>query len=302
MNNVTLILTAIEQGDARAADKLLPLVYKELRRLADHKMSKEPQGQTLQATALVHEAYIRLVGSEAQNWNSRGHFFGAAAEAMRRILIENARRKQRLKRRSGREKVELRHEDAVIETPSDDLIALDEALTELAEIDRTKVELVKLRYFAGLTLEQAGDFLEIPAIDPDITLDESPLTEGPETVIGRYKLLEKIGEGGMASVYMAEQKQPIRRRVALKIIKLGMDTKQVIARFEAERQALAMMDHPNIAKVLDAGTTDTGRPYFVMELVRGIAITEFSAVERKDGLHPVFPDDWHAGVYESRAG
>jgi serine/threonine protein kinase len=123
--------------------------------------------------------------------------------------------------------------------------------------------------------EEAGDFLETPAIDPDVTLDESPLTEGPETVIGRYKLLEKIGEVGMASVYMAEQKQPIRRRVALKIIKLGMDTKQVIARFEAERQALAMMDHPNIAKVLDAGTTDTGRPYFVMELVRGVAITEF---------------------------
>jgi WD40 repeat protein/serine/threonine protein kinase len=123
--------------------------------------------------------------------------------------------------------------------------------------------------------EQAGDFLESLAIDPDVTLDETPLAEGPETVIGRYKLLEKIGEGGMASVYMAEQKRPIRRRVALKIIKLGMDTKQVIARFEAERQALAMMDHPNIAKVLDAGTTDTGRPYFVMELVRGVAITEF---------------------------
>jgi serine/threonine protein kinase/tetratricopeptide (TPR) repeat protein len=123
--------------------------------------------------------------------------------------------------------------------------------------------------------EEAGDFLEIPPIDPDVTLDESPITEGPETVIGRYKLLEKIGEGGMASVYMAEQKQPIRRRVALKIIKLGMDTKSVIARFEAERQALAMMDHPNIAKVLDAGTTDTGRPYFVMELVRGVSITEF---------------------------
>ncbi len=123
--------------------------------------------------------------------------------------------------------------------------------------------------------DEAGSFLEIPAIDLNVTLEESPLTEGPETVIGRYELLERIGEGGMASVYMAEQKQPIRRRVALKIIKLGMDSKQVIARFEAERQALALMDHPNIARVLDAGTTDTGRPYFVMELVRGVAITEF---------------------------
>ncbi|MHC4594218.1 MAG: protein kinase domain-containing protein [Planctomycetota bacterium] len=123
--------------------------------------------------------------------------------------------------------------------------------------------------------DKAGDFLESPILDPSMTLDESPLTEGPGTVIGRYKLLEKIGEGGMAVVYMAEQEKPIRRKVALKIIKLGMDTKSVIARFEAERQALAMMDHPNIAKVFDAGATDTGRPYFVMELVKGIPITEY---------------------------
>jgi len=123
--------------------------------------------------------------------------------------------------------------------------------------------------------EEAGDFLEAPVIDPSVTLGDPHLTEGPGTIISRYKLLEKIGEGGMACVYMAEQKEPIRRKVALKIIKLGMDTKQVIARFEAERQALAMMDHPNIAKVLDAGATETGRPYFVMELVKGISITEY---------------------------
>jgi len=123
--------------------------------------------------------------------------------------------------------------------------------------------------------EEAGKFLESPAFEPDLTLDTSPLTEGPGTVIGRYKLLEKIGEGGMAVVYMAEQQEPIRRKVALKIIKLGMDTRQVIARFEVERQALAMMDHPNIAKVLDAGATETGRLYFVMELVTGVSITEY---------------------------
>ncbi|MHC4083724.1 MAG: protein kinase domain-containing protein [Planctomycetota bacterium] len=123
--------------------------------------------------------------------------------------------------------------------------------------------------------DEAGDFLEVPPVDSDVTLDTSPLTEGPGTIIGRYKLLEQIGEGGMAVVYMAEQKKPLRRRVALKIIKLGMDTKQVIARFEAERQALAVMDHPNIAKVFDAGTTKTGRPYFVMELVRGVSISEY---------------------------
>jgi len=123
--------------------------------------------------------------------------------------------------------------------------------------------------------EEAGGFLEAPAFDADVTLDTSALTEGPGTVIGRYKLLEQIGEGGFGVVYMAEQTKPISRRVALKIIKLGMDTKSVIARFEAERQALAMMDHPNIAKVLDAGATETGRPYFVMELVKGIPITEY---------------------------
>ena len=118
-------------------------------------------------------------------------------------------------------------------------------------------------------------FLETPAVGENVALDGSCLTEGPGTVIGRYKLLEKIGEGGMAVVYMAEQQEPIRRKVALKIIKLGMDTRQVIARFEAERQALAMMDHPSIAKVLDAGATETGWPYFVMELVTGVSITEY---------------------------
>ncbi|MHC4539935.1 MAG: protein kinase domain-containing protein [Planctomycetota bacterium] len=128
--------------------------------------------------------------------------------------------------------------------------------------------------------EGAGDFLEAPVFDADVTLDESAISEGPGTVIGRYKLLEKIGEGGM-------QAEPIRRKVALKIIKLGMDTRQVIARFEAERQALAMMDHPNIAKVLDAGATETGRPYFVMELVTGVSITEYcdkNSLSTKDRL------------------
>jgi len=123
--------------------------------------------------------------------------------------------------------------------------------------------------------DAAGDFLAAPAPELTGTLEMTPLSEGPGTVIGRYKLLEKIGEGGMAVVYMAQQTRPLKRRVALKIIKLGMDTKEVIARFEVERQALAIMDHPNIAKVLDAGATDTGRPYFVMELVRGISITAY---------------------------
>src|SRR5438105_8251891 len=120
--------------------------------------------------------------------------------------------------------------------------------------------------------EQAKGFLEVPPTGLDLkrtALVNVPLTEKPGDRIGRYKLLQQIGEGGCGVVYMAEQEEPVRRRVALKVIKLGMDTKSVIARFEAERQALALMDHPNIAKVFDAGATDTGRPYFVMELVRG---------------------------------
>ena len=126
------------------------------------------------------------------------------------------------------------------------------------------------------THEKAGDFLESPVFCPyDMPLDSPLATEGPGSHIDAYELLEKIGEGGMAVVYMAAQERPLRRRVALKIIKLGMDTKQVIARFEAERQVLAMMDHANIARVFDAGATETGRPYFVMELVRGVSITEY---------------------------
>ena len=161
MSDVTRILNAIEQGDTRAVDKLLPLVYQELRRLAAQKMSQELPGQTLQATALVHEAYLRLVGSENQNWAGRTHFFCAAAEAMRRILIENARRKKRLKHGGSRKRITLDDAEFAIEAPSDDLIALDEALVKLASIDKIKADLVKLRYFAGLTIDQAAEMVGI---------------------------------------------------------------------------------------------------------------------------------------------
>src|SRR5262245_34054929 len=123
--------------------------------------------------------------------------------------------------------------------------------------------------------EQQHSFLESPAAAYSQTITERPITESPGTVIGPYKLLEQIGEGGFGFVFMAEQTAPMKRKVALKVIKPGMDTRQVIARFEAERQTLGLMDHPNIAKVLDAGTTQTGRPYFVMELVRGVPITAY---------------------------
>lgn len=161
MSDVTRILNAIERGDARATDELLPVVYEELRLLAAQKLSHEPPGQTLQATALVHEAYIRLVGDGPQSWNDRRHFFAAAAEAMRRILIENARRKKRLKRSDGRDRIDLAGADVAIDRTVDDLLALDEALTKLAGEDPVKADLVKLRYFAGLTLEQAAEALGI---------------------------------------------------------------------------------------------------------------------------------------------
>jgi len=159
---VTRILNAIEGGDPKAANELLPLVYEELRLLAAQKMAQEKPGQTLQATALVHEAYIRLVGDEPQNWNSRGHFFCAAAEAMRRILVENARRKQSIKYGAELKRVDLAEiavgQDARV---SDDLIDLDEALAKFAKQDKTKADLVKLRYFAGLTTQQAAQALGI---------------------------------------------------------------------------------------------------------------------------------------------
>jgi len=167
MTDVTRILNAIEQGDARAADELLPLVYEELRLLAARKMSQEAPGQTLQATALVHEAYIRLVGSEAQGWEGRTHFFAAAAEAMRRILVENARRKQRLKRGGRQRRVCLDDACMAIEEPSEDIVALDEALAKLAVEDPVKADLVKLRYFAGLTIEQAARILGISRATAD---------------------------------------------------------------------------------------------------------------------------------------
>jgi len=163
MTQVTQILSAMERGDPKASAELLPVVYNELRRLAAQKLSHEPPGQTLQATALVHEAYLRLVGTECQPWNSRGHFFGAAAEAMRRILVENARRKRSIKRGGRRQRLSL---DEITLTTADDplgddLILLDEALEKLAQRDRLKAELVKLRYFAGLTIAQTAQALDI---------------------------------------------------------------------------------------------------------------------------------------------
>jgi RNA polymerase sigma factor (TIGR02999 family) len=162
MSEVTQILSAIEQGDPQAAAQLLPLVYDELRKLAAQKLAHEQPGQTLQATALVHEAYVRLVGQvPAQRWDHRGHFFAAAAEAMRRILVERARRRNRIVHGGGRVRKELHPDLAAAPEADEDLLALDDALTRLAQHDQAKAKLVELRYFAGLTGEQAADILGI---------------------------------------------------------------------------------------------------------------------------------------------
>src|SRR5262245_37345027 len=162
MSEVTRILSAIEQGDPWAAEQLLPLVYDELRKLAAQKLAHEKPGQTLEATALVHEAYLRLVGADAQeHWANRRHFFAAAAEAMRRILVENARRKKRPRHGGGLRRGELPADGPAIPSPVEDVVAVDEALEKLAAADPKAAELVKLHYFAGFTIEKADGVLGV---------------------------------------------------------------------------------------------------------------------------------------------
>ena len=161
MNDITRILSAIEDGDPSAAGQLLPLVYEELRKLAALKLARENPGQTLQATALVHEAYLRLVGEGAGGWENRRLFFAAAAEAMRRILVEQARRKRRVRHGGGKHRVDLEEGCSLVAAPDEDLLALDEALTRLAAFRPDRAEVVKLRFFAGLTMAETASALGI---------------------------------------------------------------------------------------------------------------------------------------------
>jgi RNA polymerase sigma factor (TIGR02999 family) len=189
MSEVTRILSAIEQGDPHAAAQLLPLVYDELRKVAAHKLAHEKPGQTLEATALVHEAYLRLVDAEqAPHWNSRGHFFAAAAEAMRRILVEAARRKRARKHGGGLVRHDLDEADLAAPELSEDLLALDEALDRLAAKDPVKADLVKLRHFAGLTLDEAAGALGI-----------SPTTADRYWAYARAWLYQEITRGGTSA-------------------------------------------------------------------------------------------------------
>ena len=167
MKEVTRILGAIENGDAHASEQLLPLVYEELRLLASQKLATEKSGQTLQATALVHEAYIRLTGEDVGRWTSRGHFYAAAARAMRRILIDRARGKAREKHGGGLRRIDLNATDLAVDAIPDEIVDLDEALKRLAAEDKTKADLVELRFFAGMTLQEAADFLGISIATAD---------------------------------------------------------------------------------------------------------------------------------------
>jgi len=161
MSDVTRILNAIERGDAKAADELLPLVYEELRKLAAHRMANEAPGQTLEPTALVHEAWLRLVGSENPKFEGRAHFFGAAAEAMRRILIDRARRKRARRHGGGQRRVNVEEVEIAADAEDDRVLAISDALDKFAARDKVKAELVKLRYFVGMTIEESAQVLGI---------------------------------------------------------------------------------------------------------------------------------------------
>jgi len=161
MSDVTRILQSMESGDAKAAEELLPLVYSELRKLAAAKMANEQPNQTLQPTALVHEAWLRLTGNENVKWNGRAHFFGAAAEAMRRILIDNARRKQAARHGGGKQRVDVDELDIAAPAKEEELLAINDALEEFGTVDAQKTELVKLHYFIGLTMEECASVLGI---------------------------------------------------------------------------------------------------------------------------------------------
>jgi RNA polymerase sigma factor (TIGR02999 family) len=187
MGEATKLILAIEAGDPHAADQLLPLVYDELRKLAATRLAHEKPGQTLQATALVHEAYLRLVGADGgQNWDGRGHFFAAAAEAMRRILVDQARKKARLKRGGDRQRVDAKEFDLPMVSPDSantDILALDEALVRLAQVHPEKARLVQLRYFAGLTVDAAAEVLGI-----------SPATADRQWAYARVWLMRELSE------------------------------------------------------------------------------------------------------------
>ncbi len=382
-------------AEKQSAAELLPVLYDELRRVAASLTADLPPGQILQPTALVHEAYLRLVKGKDPGWESRRHFFGAAAQAMREILIEQARQKASLKHGGQAQRIELAEGLAWIEPPSRDLLSLDEAIQQLRAADAQLAEIVLLRYYAGLSFEETAGVLGVPVrslkrdwrvcaglagaaaerstalmtegigmpqamVDPtderyrhgvrtlfaqaaELPQDEraafldaacrgepdlraevegllaydagsggeededgflkSPLVRAPvpsppepscppqggepglPVHIGRYRILRRHGEGGMGTVYEAEQHNP-RRTVALKVIRPGLVSPEIVKRFGQEAQILARLQHPGIAQVHESGMDDDGRPFFAMEFIRGMPLDEYArsraATRRRD--------------------
>jgi RNA polymerase sigma factor (TIGR02999 family) len=352
----TRLLEAAAAGEPRAAEELLPLVYEELHELARSHMAREPAGHTLQATALVHEAYLRLLGPgnrEPARWSGRGHFFAAAARAMRRSLVERARRLRRIRHGGELGRVELTESVGLGDEERLDLLALDGALARLEALDARRTQVLMLRYFAGLSVEEAAAALDVspatvkadwsfagctgssPVSDSELgraaRLFEAALAEAPERrsafvraactgdqelarevesllahheratsflagpavpfapgdpagefvlarTFGRYRLLERLGAGGTGVVYLAEQEQ-LRRRVALKVLRAGLATQEVLARFRHEAELLARLHHPGITQVYEAAEVETSagpQPYVAMEHVQGMALDEYA--------------------------
>ncbi len=337
---VTELLTSWCAGDESALAQLTPLVHDELHRLAHRQMRNERGGHTLQTTAVVNEAYLKLVDLTRVRWQDRAHFFAMAARLMRHILVDYARSHASAKRGGEVFSVSLDEAAVVSAEPSADLVALDDAMHALSALDARKSQVVEMRFFGGLTVQEtaealdvspetvmrdwqfakkwlqrelmrerrtlsadrfaeverlyheatlrrpeeraafldqacggddalrhevesllslptdAGEFLSRTALEEAARAGHRPWEPHSWPTIPGYTVRRVLGEGGMGVVYLAEQETPLRRLVALKLIKPGMDTRQVVARFETERQALALMDHPNIAAVFDAGSTD----------------------------------------------
>ena len=362
---VTELLRHWKQGDEKALDVLVPLVYKELRRLAHYHLQSERPDHTLQSTALVHEAYLRLLGGQPVELQNRAHFIAVASRLMRQILVDYAR-ERRASKRDGGCRMAFEYLDALPVHGDVELLALDDALDELSRVDERQGKIVEMKFFGGLSapeisqvlgisratvdrdwatarvwlhrqmsrtdmttqpwehvkellhhamqlvpeqrarfLDEAcssdaalraevesllladegvrSSFLQSPPVADGLgadyankgRIDAACALEAGQVFAQRFQLVRKLGEGGMGQVWLAEQTSPVRRQVALKLIKAGMYDEAVVQRFQSERQSLAIMDHPAIAKVFDAGTTPQGQPYFVMEYVPGLPITEY---------------------------
>ncbi len=309
---ITSLLDAYRKGDRDAFDRLVPLVYSDLRRIARAKLRGAHPDQTLGATSLIHEAWVRLADRTGAVWQDRNHFLCVCARAMRQIVVSNARRKNAIKRGGEQRDVTFDEEQISGAGSDDEILDLDRALERLAEREERLARVVECLHFAGMTAAEAAEALGVSSrtvecedddellglvtrvlahADADASLpghaagvdgiesllpDQEEDPGEPGGTVGNFRIVREVGRGGMAVVYLAERADgEFRQQVALKLIKRGVDTDEVLRRFAQERQILAEASHPNIARLLDGGTTDDGRPYFVMEHIDGRTIDRY---------------------------